>query len=322
MNDADEQQDRLIRLLSPELRIPRSVSEPTGPAADELRQLILGVSTVSTVADIAKQQDVQPTRAAAPRKSWIQRWRLALAVPAVAGLGALAFAVTAVLPESAPVGPEPAQANTLQVTRTNSYLDIKILDPVADPQRYKAELARHGLNIDLKLAPAAPDQVGRVIFQEDDGASIKTVEAPGDCSANGNCSVAVRVPLDYKGYAQIVFGRTPKPGETVEGDAPVLTDQQKADLKALEGKRVSEVRQLLTARGQTATYRVGSDNREATADQVPASWYVYDVAPLANNVVVLWVSADGKPVPGNKSQFGKDGKGPAPATGDTPPIGS
>ncbi|MEJ3747816.1 hypothetical protein WEI85_31545 [Actinomycetes bacterium KLBMP 9797] len=322
MNDADEQQDRLVRLLSPEIRIPRSVSEPTGPAADELRQLILGVSTVSIVSDVAKQPDAQPVSVVAARRSWIQRWRLALAVPAVAGLGALAFAVAAVLPESTPVGPEPAQANTLQVTRNDGYLDIKILDPVADPQRYKAELAKHGLNIDLKLAPAAPDQVGRVIFQEDDGASIKTVEAPGDCSANGNCSVAVRVPLDYKGYAQIVFGRTAKPGETVEGDAPVLSEQQTADLKALVGKRVSEVRQLLTARGQTATYRVGSDNREATADQVPASWYVYDVAPLANNVVVLWVSEDGKPVPGNKSQIGRAGTEPAPVPADTSRIGS
>lgn len=70
--------------------------------------------------------------------------------------------------------------------------------------------------------------------------------------------------------------------------------------KALVGKRVSEVRELLAANGQTATYRVGFASLEAPADKVPGSWYVYDVAPLANNVVVLWVSADGKePAPGS-----------------------
>ncbi|TDC84109.1 hypothetical protein E1193_06825 [Micromonospora sp. KC606] len=294
MTDTDEQHDRLIRLLSPQFSIPRSASEPTGPAADELRQLIMGVPTVSPVTELTKQ-DVQPTKAAGGRhKTWSLRRRLAFAGPALAGLGALAFVVSAVLPESSPVGPTPAQANTLQISQEGAHLDVKILDSVADPQRYKAELARHGLNIDLKLAPATADRVGRIIFLEESSPGITTIEAPGDCTAGGNCSVGVRVPLDYKGQAVIVFGRTPKTGETVEGDAPVLTEGQEAELKALEGKRVSDARRALTARGQTATYRVGFESREAAADQVPDSWYVYDTEPLANNVVVLWVSADGK----------------------------
>ncbi|TDC42450.1 hypothetical protein [Micromonospora sp. KC213] len=296
MTDTDEQQDRLIRQLSPQFRIPASASSPAGSAADELRQLIMGVSEVSPVTEIAKPT-VQPVNGTAYRRSWSWRRRLAFAVPTVAGLGALAFLGLATLPGPSPVGPVPAQADALQVTRADSHLDIRILDPVADPQRYRAELARHGLSIDLKLAPAGADRVGRLIFSEEDkrgGPSIETIEAPGDCSATGNCSVAVRVPLDYKGHAQLVFGRTPKPGETVEGDAPVLSEGQEADLKALVGKRVSEARELLAARGQTAQYRVGFRSLEASADQVPGSWYVYDVAPLANNVVVLWASADGK----------------------------
>lgn len=282
MTHTDEQQDQLIRLLSPDVRIPPSVADPGGPAADELRRLVMGAS------------EAAPVPAVRPRPSWFARWRLALAVPAVGGLAALAFAVSAALPESSPVGPAPAQAGALTFTQQGGYLEIRIVDPVADPAKYRAELAARGLNIDLKLAAAAPDQVGRVIFQEDEGGALKTVEAPGDCTANGDCSVAIRVPLDYKGYAQIVFGRTPLPGESVEGDAPVLTGDEEAQLKALVGKRVSEVRALLAANGQTATYRVGERSLEASAAEVPGEWYVYDVAPLANKVVVLWVSEDGK----------------------------
>jgi hypothetical protein len=41
--------------------------------------------------------------------------------------------------------------------------------------------------------------VGRVIFGElgdtGDGPTIKVIEAPGNCSANGNCSVGLRVPV-------------------------------------------------------------------------------------------------------------------------------
>lgn len=292
MTDTDEQQDRLIRLLSPDLRIPPSVAQPSGPVADELRQLIM-----------ATGPDAPPVAVKPPRKPWSLRWRLVLAAPIVAGLAALAFFVSATLPDTSPVGPAPARAGALQFTENDGHLDITIVDPVADPSRYRAELAAHGLDIDLTLAPAAPDQVGRVVFEEvsgDGGPQLKTIEKPGDCTANGNCSVAIRVPLNYRGTARIVFGRTPKPGETVEGDAPVLTPAQESDLKAFEGKRVSEVRARMAKNGQTATYRVGFASREAAADQVPGDWYVYDVAPLANDVVVLWVSKDGKePPPGS-----------------------
>lgn len=285
------QQDRLIQELSPEYRIPRSVSEPTSAVAEELRQLIM----------LSSEQNPQPI--ASPRRFWDLRRRLVFAVPTVAALAAVAFIGIAGLPGSGPVGPAPARAEALRFTEDNGYLDIQILDPAADPERYQAELSQRGLDIELALAPADPDRVGRVIFMEEDdktGSTIKVTEAPGDCTANGNCSVAIRVPLDYQGSARVVFGRTATPGETGEGDAPVLTEQQKQQIKDLEGKRVSEVREILADRGWTATYRVGFRSLEAPADKVPGSWYVYDTSALAGNVVILFVSVDGEePPPGS-----------------------
>jgi len=65
------------------------------------------------------------------------------------------------------------------------------------------------------------------------------------------------------------------------------------------------VRAALASRGQTASYRVGPQNRDAPAGEVPGDWYVYDVAPLPNKVVALWVSADGKePTGTNKKRIG------------------
>src|SRR5688572_18414409 len=122
MTDTDEQQDRLIRLLSPDLHLPRSVSQPTGPVADELRQLIM-----ATAESTANEQDTAPAVAGQPRKLWSSRWRLVFAAPIVAGLAAVAFLVSAVLPDSSPVGPAPAQADALRFAESNGYFDITIV---------------------------------------------------------------------------------------------------------------------------------------------------------------------------------------------------
>ena len=265
--------DRMIQLLTPDLEIPHTAADPTGPAADDLLRRLMSAPP-------------------APRRRW--GLRLAIGGSLVTGLAAAVVAASVWLPESSPGGPTPARAAALQITTDDKYLEIRILDPAADPQRYRDELAAHGLDIDLSLAAAGPDEVGRVIFQEDDIRGIKLVEAPGDCTANGNCGIGVRVPLSYHGHARIVFGRTPLPGESVEGDAPVLAPGQKTQLRALVGKRVSEARQQLAANGQTASYRVGPKSLEAPASEVPGTWIVFDVAPLAGNVVVIWASEDGQ----------------------------
>jgi hypothetical protein len=278
--------DRMIQLLSPELDIPHAAADPTGPAADDLLRRVTS----------------------APPPATRRRWGLRLAVGGalVAGAAAAVVAAGGWLPESSPAGPAPAQAAALKFTTGGKYLEIRILDPAADPQRYRQELAAHGLDIDLSLAAAEPDEVGRVVFQEESVPGIKVIEAPGNCTTNGNCGVGVQVPLDYRGHANLVFGRTAKPGESVAGDAPVLSAGQKAQLHALLGKKVADARRQLAAHGQTPSYRVtvswsaGKGVRVGKELPVPPApvldtWIVYDVAPLDGNVVAMWVSPDGKP---------------------------
>jgi hypothetical protein len=266
--------DRMIQLLSPDLDIPHTAADPTGPAADDLLRRVTS------------------TPAPAHRRPW--GVRLAVGGSLVTGLAAAVVAASLWLPESSPTGPAPARAAALQIESGDGYLEIRIQDPAADPQRYREELAARGLDIEISLAAAEPGDVGRVIFQEDDIRGIEPVEAPGNCTAQGNCGVGVRVPLSYRGHARIVFGRAPLPGESVEGDSPVLTPTQKGQLQALVGKRVSEARRQLRANGQTASYRVGPKSLEAPASQVPGTWIVFDTAPLTGDVVVIWASPDGR----------------------------
>src|SRR6185312_12508554 len=117
--------------------------------------------------------------------------------------------------------------------------------------------------------------VGKVVFVEigdtGSGLTLEAIEDAGRCTANGACQVGFKVPLHFSSYAVVSFGRTPLPGETVVGG----TAEQNLEAGKLRGKRVSEARQILAAKGQTAEYRVGWESLAATEEQVPGTWIVY-----------------------------------------------
>ncbi|GAA2326458.1 hypothetical protein [Dactylosporangium salmoneum] len=265
MPDADEEQDGLIRLLAPTVHVR------TAPDEDLLRAIMA-------------------TPVGRPARLPGRHRRGLIAAAAVAGLAAAAFAVFAALPASAPVGAPPA-ANALSITEDAGYLVITIKDPAADPARYQAELRRRGLNITIELAPAQPEDVGKVVFAEvGDGGRLTYIEDPGRCTANGSCAVGVRVPAGFSSYARITFGRTPLPGEETEAGSQSGGD---AKTDALLGKTVAEVRRIVAAQGRTLDYRVGWQSLAAPADQVPGSWKVYQAAYGTGHSIIVWASEDG-----------------------------
>lgn len=282
----EAEQDELIQRVAATYHLPESVATPTSPAAEELLDMIMKTS----------ESVVIPARPVRRTPFWSRR-RLLVGATAMA---ALAITAGILLPPDRPGGPAPAQAVALEIATDGDYLEISINDPVADAERYRAELAEHGLDIELSLAPADPDRVGRVIFQEvgdtGTGPTLEVIEAPGDCGADGSCSVVIRVPVAFSSYAHIVLGRTPLPGEGgvegATGDAPVLTPEESQRIASLIGMRVAEARTALAESGWTADYRVGDDSRAATADEVPDDWYVTDAAPVGGGVIVLWADPD------------------------------
>jgi hypothetical protein len=281
MHDVDEQQDDLIRLLAPTVHLR------TGP--DET--LMYGIMATAE----------RPARGRV-RPRWL------IAVPIVAGLAAAVFAVLAALPSSSPVG-GPAPVSALTITENAGYLVITIKDPAADPARYEAELKRRGLDIRINLVPARPENVGKVVFEEvGETGKLTYIEDPGRCTSNGSCTVGVKVPLDFKSFARITFGRAPLPGEeSKDGSGPAGPSGSAsggdgeaggpsggdAKTDALLGKTVAEVRRTVAAQGKTLLYRFGGQGREVPADEVPDTWKVYDAAYGTGNSIIIWVSPDG-----------------------------
>jgi hypothetical protein len=215
-------------------------------------------------------------------------------VIAVSTVAAVAFGVAVLPPDrTSPVGPAPAQAQALAFTESGGFLEIRIKDPAADPRRYRREIADRGLDIQLKLAPARPDQIGRVVFVGESAPGLETLEQPGYCSESGNCSVGVRVPANYHGTAVIVFGRAARPGEEIPGG----TTDERALAEQLEGRTVSDMKRILAAAGKSPSYRTGPVPVGTPAEQIPDAWIVIDATPVPGDVVLVWVSADGKVPP-------------------------
>lgn len=300
MSSIGSEQDELVRRLAAVHHLPESVAPPTSPAAEELLDMIMKTSDAEVV----------PAATVHRRTPWWSRRRLLIGASAVAALAITLGMVVSANGPGAPApredsGPASAQDNrqdpplqlqALEITTEGDYVEIAIIDPVAGPERYSAEIAEHGFDIQLNLAPAYPENVGRVIFMEvgdtGGGPTVDVIEAPGDCAADGECSVVIRVPVGFSTYANIVFGRTPLPADTFEGDAPVLTPEEDQRLAELVGMRISDARAALIEWGWTAEYRVGDESREATADEVPGDWYVTDMTPASRGVVVLWAGPD------------------------------
>ncbi|GAA4502522.1 hypothetical protein GCM10023191_054200 [Actinoallomurus oryzae] len=247
----------------------------------------------------------RPARVTSTRRLPARPWLL-LTTGAVAA-GAVAVAVTVVPTRdtgrpAVTVAPAPprVQAAALSFTRKGGYLTVKVTDPVADPARYKKEFAAHGLNVDLRLEPGPARKAGSVIFLEDDGGGrVKTISAPGHCGSE-TCEVGIKIPLTYKAFVRVVFGRTARPGEhynTGPGDTP----GEGVGLSDVRGRTVADV--LAEARrrhiggigyryqptrpdeqGDRQPYPMG-----VPADKVKGDWRVYDAAAGTGGEVLLFV---------------------------------
>jgi hypothetical protein len=183
----------------------------------------------------------------------------------------------------------------LTFTRKGGYLIVRVKDPVADPARYKREFAAHGLDVDLQLAPSSRREAGSVTFLEDDGGSgVKMITAPGHCGTR-SCDVGIKIPLRYKGFVRVVFGRTALPGEHYNigpGDTPGegvgLSDVKNrtvADVLAeANRKHIGNISYRYEDHGTDQPYPMG-----VPADKVQSNWYVHDAVAGAGSQVIIFV---------------------------------
>jgi hypothetical protein len=245
------------------------------------------------------------------RLSGAMRGRLLIGVPVAAALAVTGLIVTSLGTPGqhlgpVPLGPPKAQAAVLSFTRDGGYIKVLVRNPLADPKRYRAEFARHHLDISLTLVPASPSVVGTLVEESVSsgtvGDELKAITARGRCVTGGGgnlCPVGVLVPDDFRGSASLVFGRAARPGEQYESTAQADGPGEAMYGLHYQGKTVAAVLAMLARRGVTVpqwrVQRAGQcyvDSRRT----VPGNWLVYGAVPWAPRQVLLW-AAKTLPVP-------------------------
>ncbi|GAB1819289.1 hypothetical protein [Herbidospora sp. RD11066] len=247
-----------------------------------------------------------------------RRWRAVTLVALTATLLALAI----VLQPGTGAPPILGPAKALAFARNGDHIDVRIVDPDADPARYQKDFAAHGLNVSLVLVPTSPSLVGTVIdissptagvhYSPDafeirgarGGEWITAIEGR-DCG-NTWCKAGVSIPLDLRSQVELVVGRPARPGERYEtgGDPAArgevmegedLTNLTVAELRLLARERdaVVEAYYELEPKGDRGNW-VFSD-RPLQPENIPEGWYVHaawggDYAGTVRVVVASWPS--------------------------------
>ncbi len=268
---------------------------------------LMSQSTRADLADriTASAADRLEPATKAPRRI---RRRWLVGAPLAAGLAAAVLVVTVLGSPGDKVGPVhigPAKAEALTFTRHGRYINVIVRNPLADPRKYRAEFRAHGLNVSLKLLPVSPSIVGTVVYFGGTGTgAIKVITARGRCFTGGGgsaCPVGLRVPVDFRGQADLVFGRAARPGERYESTASATAPGEVLHGLRINGKRVSAVLRMLRRRHVTAAeFHITTARgigKLVTGTAVPRSWYVYTADPWAPGQVMLWVGRTRHPAP-------------------------
>ncbi len=238
--------------------------------------------------------------APAARKIPARRRRWLIVIPVASALAAATLIATSIGGPGNKVGPisvGPAEANAqaLVFTKHGRFIDVMVRNPVADPQRYRAEFKSHGLDITLKLVPVSPSLVGTVV-EFDSSSAITPITAKGKCFTGGGgnvCPVGLRVPIGYRGKADLVFGRAARPGERYESTAPATGPGEIMHGMRFRGRTVAAVVAMLRSQHVTVPvfhFTTPKGIGELLApSKVPPTWYVYGGDPWAPSQVMLWV---------------------------------
>jgi hypothetical protein len=269
-----------------------------------------------TLADLAEQitatqspKPPEPPKARHAPGSSSRRWLIA--TPLAAGLAAAALIVAAlVVPGHQAGSPRPASrgasarvsAQALSFVTSDGYITVIVRNPLADPSRYRAEFAAHHLNITLRLVPASPSLVGTVVYTgQSAGPAITPITARGQCYTGGGgsaCPVGVRIPADFRGQAELVFGRAARPGERYETTAAATAPGEVMHGLRFQGQTVSKVLAMLRERDVTVpVFNYASQGYARNLSHVPGTWYVYDATPWALHQVMLSVGPTRTPPP-------------------------
>jgi hypothetical protein len=218
---------------------------------EQLASLSQSPAAQALFEEVTAVEHTSPASDPVPTKSPRRRLRIAVVVAALAVVSAVAFGIVADLRQAPPA------AAAVEFRTSGSFIVATVENPFAAERQLDAAFAAHELNITLKLVPVSPSMVGSVVYMGSsaDASEIgvlysKTKQAPG-----GPLPIGLRIPVDFKGQADIVLGRAARPGETYVSTGDAFAPGEVLHGSGLMGMRVSAALIKLRALGLSAEWR-------------------------------------------------------------------
>ena len=234
------------------------------------------------------------------------RRRLALLTAFPVALAAIAaLMVTVAGPHDD--GPGSAAAiEAMSFTKESGIMRVVIKNLYADTSWYNADLARHHLDITLRLVPTPPSLVGYINATSMDGVAasqsdqIKPISAPESCGLGGtDCQIGFTVPVGFRGKVDMWIGRPARPGEQYQmaGSAFNKGEPLYGLADQIIGHRAGEVLPVLASRHVTVAQcreqgPGAQGNGVCDPSAIPGDWYVIDVSPWAPDQVMVTIQTE------------------------------
>ncbi|MEU6720494.1 hypothetical protein ABZ897_54350 [Nonomuraea sp. NPDC046802] len=219
------------------------------------------------------------------------------------GFGMLAAALATALVVWTPFGgPATEYANAAVSIKTwPDFVEVAINDPEADAEKFTEAFRAVGIEADVKKAPVAPEDVGKLITPYMDGkfpaGTGLTITHQTEGCRSAWCG-KLSMPVDYTGKLVFGIGRPAAPGEryatpveyTVDPGAGVM------DGDKVHGKPVSEVRADMERAGMRIEYQViwatpeaGGGGYNVDAAYIKDDWPVSFVLREASDLVSIGI---------------------------------
>ncbi|MEZ7129176.1 hypothetical protein ACBR40_27910 [Nonomuraea sp. AD125B] len=247
-----------------------------------------------------------------PVRSGRGRGRGRVAVRRGLGLGLVAAGLAAALVVWTPFGgPATEYANAAVSLRAGDdgrtggeIIEVEINDPAADVGKFAEAFRAIGLDVDVRKAPVAPEDVGKLIgpalvegtYPKGGGIMISTRE---DGCRSVWCG-KVSIPVGVTGRLVVGIGRPAAPGELYATPVQIDVAPGAGVIKGYRprGKPVARVSADLKAAGMKVGYVVMWDNPDGTGGgyavdpaHVKDEWLVEDVERIASDAVTVSVTA-------------------------------
>ncbi|WP_067821849.1 hypothetical protein [Actinomadura kijaniata] len=228
-----------------------------------------------------------PARPAA-RPGW--RRRMLVGIPVTVAVTAAAVVGVQAVRTDESGTPRVGTARALAFAQRGEFLEVRIVDPNADPEMYRKQFATHGLNVDLRVLPVSPSLVGTMLSYDEQTRTrprVTPLDGGGGCGDLW-CQPGVRVPTGLRDRVTLTFGRAARPGERYQITGDAAARGEPLNGVRVKGTEVGELRRVAKERGvrivgyaempprpeQSADWDFGE--HVLKEDRVPDSWYVHE----------------------------------------------